>query len=177
MKLSKAQNTRYAFTIVEVLAVISIMALLAALVIGLQGRVKGKAEESRLLTEMAGIELALENYKAANGNYPPSNPWGSKAYPVADWSGAAGQDNQLYLHLVGLPTSQQKKPFLPDVKEERHQGNVLTWLPLPMAVLAGNQQNGITMPMTLSTIRAALTYGLSMAIGVRMGNKVPPTTS
>ena len=47
MKLSKAQNTRYAFTIVEVLAVISIMALLAALVIGLQGRVKGKAEESR----------------------------------------------------------------------------------------------------------------------------------
>ena len=63
MKLSKAQNTRYAFTIVEVLAVISIMALLAALVIGLQGRVKGKAEESRLLTEMAGIELALENYK------------------------------------------------------------------------------------------------------------------
>ena len=125
MKLSKAQNTRYAFTIVEVLAVISIIALLAALVIGLQGRVKGKAEESRLLTEMAGIELALENYKAANGNYPPSNPWGSKAYPVADWSGAAGQDNQLYLHLVGLPTSQQKKPFLPDVKEERHQGNVL----------------------------------------------------
>jgi len=125
MKLSKAHNTRYAFTIVEVLAVISIMALLAALVIGLQGRVKGKAEESRLMTEMAGIELALENYKAANGNYPPSNPWGTTAYPVADWSGAAGQDNQLYLHLVGLPTSQQKKQFLPDVKEERHQGNVL----------------------------------------------------
>ena len=38
MKLSKAQDTRYAFTIVGVLAVISIMALLAALVIGLQGR-------------------------------------------------------------------------------------------------------------------------------------------
>ena len=75
MKLSKAKDTRYAFTIVEVLAVISIMALLAALVIGLQGRVKGKAEESRLMTEMAGIELALENYKAVNGNYPPSNPW------------------------------------------------------------------------------------------------------
>ena len=176
MKLSKAQDTRYAFTIVEVLAVISIMALLAALVIGLQGRVKGKAEESRLMTEMAGIELALENYKAANGNYPPSNPWGSKAYPVADWSGAAGQDNQLYLHLVGLPTSQQKSHFCPMLKRSVTKG-MFCWLPLPMAVLAGNQQNGITMPMTLSTIRAALTYGLSMAIGVRMGNKVPPTTS
>ena len=77
------------------------------------------------MTELAAIELALENYKTANGNYPPSAPWAATAYPVTDWSGAAGQDNQLYLHLVALPTSQQKKPFMPDVKEDRYRGNIL----------------------------------------------------
>lgn len=125
MRLHKTKTITYGFTLVEVLAVISIMALLAALLIGLQSRVKGKAEESRLNTELAAIELAVENYKAVHGNYPPSRPWAATKYPAVNWGSAAGGDNQLYWELVESPISQNKKPFLPDVKDELYQGKIL----------------------------------------------------
>ncbi len=72
------------FTLVEILVVIVIVGILLAMSLGLHGRVKSKQIESRLLTEMAAIELALEGYKAKNGQYPASDPW-SVNYPSVKW--------------------------------------------------------------------------------------------
>src|ERR1700736_638397 len=59
-----------AFTILELLIVITIIIILAGLTIATMGYVQGKARRSRAEAEIAAISAALENYKADNGVYP-----------------------------------------------------------------------------------------------------------
>ncbi|HEY4284455.1 MAG TPA: type II secretion system protein GspG [Chthoniobacterales bacterium] len=61
-----------AFTILELLIVITIIIILAGLTIATMGYVQGKARRSRAEAEIAAISAALENYKADNGIYPKS---------------------------------------------------------------------------------------------------------
>jgi prepilin-type N-terminal cleavage/methylation domain-containing protein len=58
------------FTIVELITVIAIIAILAALVLSTAGYVQKKGASSRAETEIAALTVALENYKADNGDYP-----------------------------------------------------------------------------------------------------------
>src|SRR4051794_2483681 len=62
-----------AFTIIELLIVITIIIVLAGLTIATMGYVQEKARRSRAEAEIAAISAALENYKADNGIYPRSN--------------------------------------------------------------------------------------------------------
>jgi type II secretory pathway pseudopilin PulG len=59
-----------AFTILELLIVISIIIVLAGLTIATMGYVQNKGAHSRAETEIAAISTALESYKADNGVYP-----------------------------------------------------------------------------------------------------------
>jgi type II secretory pathway pseudopilin PulG len=59
-----------AFTLLELLIVITIIIILAGLTIATMGYVQGKARRSRAEAEIAAISAALENYKADNGVYP-----------------------------------------------------------------------------------------------------------
>jgi type II secretory pathway pseudopilin PulG len=59
-----------AFTIIEVLIVISIIIVLAGLILATSGYVQTKGKRSRAEAEIAAISAALENYKADNGAYP-----------------------------------------------------------------------------------------------------------
>jgi len=59
-----------AFTLVELLIVISIIAVLAALVLGAAGGVQKKASRSKTEAEIAALQTALEGFKADNGDYP-----------------------------------------------------------------------------------------------------------
>src|SRR4051812_21100254 len=59
-----------AFTILELLIVITIIIILAGLTIATMGYVQSKARRSRAEAEIAAISAALENYKADNGIYP-----------------------------------------------------------------------------------------------------------
>ncbi len=59
-----------AFTLVEVLVTISIIAILSALLLQTAGYVQDKAARSRAAGEIAMLESALENYKLDNGAYP-----------------------------------------------------------------------------------------------------------
>jgi type II secretory pathway pseudopilin PulG len=61
-----------AFTIVEVLVVITIILVLAGLILATSGYAHNKAARSRAEVEIAGMSAALENYKADNGVYPSS---------------------------------------------------------------------------------------------------------
>ena len=59
-----------AFTILELLIVISIIIVLAGLILATSGYVQKKGARSRTEAEIAAISAALENYRADNGIYP-----------------------------------------------------------------------------------------------------------
>jgi type II secretory pathway pseudopilin PulG len=59
-----------AFTILELLIVITIITILAGLTIATMGYVQDKAKRSRAEAEIAAISAACESYKADNGIYP-----------------------------------------------------------------------------------------------------------
>ena len=106
------------------MVVMAIIAILATFSMGIYGSAKRKGVESRLKTELIAIELALENYKAKEGQYPHSEPWDYE-YPPQGWSdsGPAPLGNQLYKHLVTEPMKDGKKPHLPNVRESQHDDN------------------------------------------------------
>ncbi len=82
--------SRLAFTLVELLTVIAIIVLIAALIFPLASAVRKRAFIHNAQGQMAQIETAIENYKAAYGFYPPSSSPGYS--PVT---------NQLYFELAG----------------------------------------------------------------------------
>ena len=71
---SPAFNAGAAFSLIEVLVVISIIATLAALTVGLAGRAAESKKTSQIAAEMAALETAIERYKEQLGFYPPDNP-------------------------------------------------------------------------------------------------------
>ena len=59
-----------AFTIIELIVVISIILVLAGLVLATSSYVHNKGARSRAEAEIAAFSAALENYRADNGVYP-----------------------------------------------------------------------------------------------------------
>ena len=110
-----------AFTLVELLVVMVIIGILIGITMGIYGTVKRKGVESRIRAELAAIELALENYKAKNRQYPYSESWGNYMYPPKNWTNVvttAPLGNRLYKYLV---VDAGKKPHLPDIKESQYE--------------------------------------------------------
>lgn len=62
------------FTIVELLIVIVVIAILAALVIVAYNGVQNQANDSRRLHDVQEIKSAVEAYRSANGSFPPITP-------------------------------------------------------------------------------------------------------
>jgi type II secretory pathway pseudopilin PulG len=62
-----------AFTLVELLVVITIIIILAGLILATVGYVQKKGATSRAAAEIAAMSAALESYKADNGIYPRSS--------------------------------------------------------------------------------------------------------
>ena len=59
-----------AFTVIEILVVMTIILVLAGLVLATSSYVHNKGARSRAEAEIAAMSAALENYKADNGVYP-----------------------------------------------------------------------------------------------------------
>ena len=62
--------TTSAFSLVELLVVISIIIILAGLILSTTGYVRKKGARARAETEIAAMSAACESYKADNGIYP-----------------------------------------------------------------------------------------------------------
>jgi prepilin-type N-terminal cleavage/methylation domain-containing protein len=63
-------SARGAFTLIELIVVVTVIVILTGLVLSTVGYVQKKAARSRAETEIAAMSAALENYKADNGVYP-----------------------------------------------------------------------------------------------------------
>lgn len=84
-----------AFTLIELLTVIAIIAVLASLSVGVSAIVARKSKISRTRAELGRLDLAIRDYKAHFGFYPPDNvirPEELTQDPVV---------NQLYYELSG----------------------------------------------------------------------------
>lgn len=62
------------FTIIELLVVISVIALLASLTVGLSSVASRKSKESRLKGDLAKLGTAIDSYHTSIGSYPRDNP-------------------------------------------------------------------------------------------------------
>ena len=63
-----------AFTLIELIVVVGIIAILSALVLSTVGYARKKGARARAETEIAAMSAACENYKADNAVYPRDNP-------------------------------------------------------------------------------------------------------
>ena len=68
------QRLSRGFTIVELLIVIVVIAILAAITTVAYNGIQGRARDSQRVTDLRAIVKALELYKTSNGAYPNANP-------------------------------------------------------------------------------------------------------
>jgi type II secretory pathway pseudopilin PulG len=79
------KNKKFAFTLVELLAVIGIIAILIALLIPALTTVKRMAKETQQRAQFTTIELAIIDFKDIYGDYPPSHGWSATTSDHIDY--------------------------------------------------------------------------------------------
>ena len=89
----KLESPRCAFTLIELLTVIAIIGVIAALILPVAGAVKKRQYLYNAQAEMEKVATAIDRYKAAYGFYPPDNQLIPVANPMII--------NQLYYELTG----------------------------------------------------------------------------
>jgi len=102
-----------AFTLIELIVVITVIIILTGLVLSTVGYAQKKGARARAETEIAAMSAACESYKADNGVYPRDNPTPGytdalDAQQNGDPTQSAYQNASLYLftQLSGLNQNQ-----------------------------------------------------------------------
>jgi len=101
-----------AFTLIELMAVITIIVILAGMVVGGLGYVNEKQAREKAKIQIALLSKALEEYKLDNGTYPTPSGTSGAAH-----SAGTGNTYLLYqrLYLDGASTTPPGKIYLPEL--------------------------------------------------------------
>ena len=112
VEAAQGESTRMgAFTLIELLTVISIIALLATLGAGLSGVASRKSKEAAFRGERDKLVTSIESYKADFNQYPPDNARnGVNVNPAV---------NPLYYELTGTLSSNQGNLYITTDRSER----------------------------------------------------------
>lgn len=108
-----ATGRRAAFTLLELLAVISLIALLAGIVLGVGRRAAESGKTARAKAELAVLAAALEGYKQTYGDYPPTDDEARLLQALIGRCGPAGDpvNGRARLELARLSTGGSADPF------------------------------------------------------------------
>ncbi len=110
-----------AFTLVELLMVISVIAILASFTVGLARVASTRMKESRVRAELAQLVTAIDSYHASHGFYPPDNrnPNNAKDKRVNTVT------NALFYELVGTVLTNADTVFMTKKGDEQIAANVV----------------------------------------------------
>jgi prepilin-type N-terminal cleavage/methylation domain-containing protein len=84
------QNRAVGFTLIEMLMVVAIIGVLAAIALTILPAAKDRSLRTRAESQLRQIEAAIESYHSKHGLYPPDNPGGDTAI------------HQLFYELTGV---------------------------------------------------------------------------
>jgi prepilin-type N-terminal cleavage/methylation domain-containing protein/prepilin-type processing-associated H-X9-DG protein len=82
----KPSKSRTGFTLVEVLLVIGIIGVLAALIVPAIQKVRESANRTVCINNLKQIGLALQNYQAVHGVFPPGLDGLNGPQPFLSWN-------------------------------------------------------------------------------------------
>ena len=119
------QRRRNGFTLIELMAVITIIVILAGIVVGSMGYVNERQANEKAKVQIALLSKALEEYKLDNGFYPPT------ANKSGDFVTQKGTDTSSilfdYLYWdtdrdgVGGSNDKDQKVYLPELDPENNK--------------------------------------------------------
>lgn len=98
---------QHGFTIVELLIVIVVIAILAAISIVAYNGIQGRARDSKRHSDLASVMKALEMYHADNGGYPrcsATGPYSAGGSLSSGLLSACVADELVPTYLVSIPT-------------------------------------------------------------------------
>ena len=105
MKTNYSSRTLKGFTLMELLIVISLIAILAAMILAASGGIQKKVMRDRIRQFIAEIDAGLEDYKIDNAIYPLNPPTSGGAPDLGGYGGPDGEAVAgaavLYKHLSG----------------------------------------------------------------------------
>ncbi len=122
MPHARPHRRSHAFTLLELLTVVAILALLAAISFGVIRSTKQRANTARAKAELALLSQALEDYKRHYGDYPQTGPSAANPQRVTGTVGPGANTAQarLFNALIGVygPSNFNTRlngPFLVDI--------------------------------------------------------------
>ncbi len=117
--LNKLNKKRGGFTLVEIMIVVAIIALLAAIAVPGFLRARKRSQASKILNDLRLIDAAVDQYAIEN------NKAGGANCNIADWTSYLKSGTQLYStgnDLFGNPYGNQKIDTLPSVNRTTYNG-------------------------------------------------------
>jgi len=151
-RLTETERSRAAFTLIELLAVITVIGILAGLTLGAAGAVRRHGATSTAKAEVAALQAACDRFFADNNSYPNNsavNP--SSSFAPTGYT-AAGQ--ALFTNLVGsatLTAAPTTKRYLEPKPAMVYTNGTPNYFVDPWGYAYGYNSDGTNAPLIWST--------------------------